>query len=97
MRQLVVCLALLAGFAAVVCIVPDTAVIAQGTKKEPYIEVNEGKDGKFRFNVRNAEGKLLAQSGPTGFADEKTALKAIEDLKTALKTAKVMPTKKAKK
>jgi uncharacterized protein YegP (UPF0339 family) len=59
--------------------------------------VNEGKDGKFRFNVPSAEGKLLATSGPTGYADEKTALKAIEDLKMALKTAKVMPTKKAKK
>jgi uncharacterized protein YegP (UPF0339 family) len=59
--------------------------------------VTEGKDGKFRFTVRSGDGKLLAMSGPTGYADEKAALKAIEDLKTALKTAKVMPTKKATK
>jgi len=38
---------------------------------------------------------MLALSG--AHADEKGALKAIEDLKTALKAAKVMPTKKAKK
>jgi uncharacterized protein YegP (UPF0339 family) len=65
--------------------------------KTPFIEVAEGKDGKFRFNVRSEAGKLLATSGPTGFATEKDALKTIEDLKTALKTAKVMPTKKATK
>jgi uncharacterized protein YegP (UPF0339 family) len=98
MRQLLVCLALLAGFMTV-CSVPDTAVVAQEKKaaKDPYIEVSEGKDGKFRFNVRSTEGKLLAMSGPTGYATEKDAHKAIEDLKTALKTAKVMPTKKSTK
>jgi uncharacterized protein YegP (UPF0339 family) len=97
MRQFVVCLALLAGFAAVVCSVPDTAVVAQGTKKTPHIEVSESKDGKFRFTVRSGDGKLLAMSGPTGHADEKNALKAIEDLKAALKTAKITPTKKSPK
>jgi hypothetical protein len=52
---------------------------------------------KFRFSVRSGEGKLLAMSGPTGYGSEKDALKAIEDLKTALKTARVTPIKKAKK
>jgi uncharacterized protein YegP (UPF0339 family) len=96
MRQFVVCLALLAGF-AIICAVPDAAVVAQDKSKGPHINVTEGKDGKYRFTVRSGEGKLLAMSGPTGYASEKDALKAIEDLKTALKTAKIMPAKKATK
>ncbi len=97
MRQMIVCFRLFAGFVAF-CAVPDRAVIAQGAKdKAPYIEVAEGKDGKYRFTVRTGEGKLLAMSGPTGYASEKDALKAIEDLKSAVVKAKVMPTKKAKK
>jgi uncharacterized protein YegP (UPF0339 family) len=98
MRQLLVCLALLAGFVAVAT-VPDAPVVAQGAKdstKAPHIDVTEGKDGKYRFTVRSGAGKLLAMSGPTGYATEKDALKAIDDLKTALKTAKTNPTKKAK-
>jgi uncharacterized protein YegP (UPF0339 family) len=95
MRRFVVCLALLAGFMTV-CFVPDPVVIAQAAIV-PFIEVSEGKDGKFRFNVRMAKGKLLATSGPTGYASEKDALKAIDDLKEALKTAIVLPTKKSKK
>jgi uncharacterized protein YegP (UPF0339 family) len=94
MRQLVVCLFLFALF-AIVAVVPSNNAVAQKDAKVPYIEVNESsKDGKFRFVIRNADGKMLAMSGPTGFATEKDAHKAIEDLKTALKTAKVMPTKK---
>ena len=94
MRQVIVCLCLLAlfvGFAAV----PNNVAIAQKDAKTPYIEVSEGKDGKYRFTVRSGEGKMLALSG--AHADETSALKAIENLKTALKTAKIMPTKKAKK
>jgi uncharacterized protein YegP (UPF0339 family) len=96
MRQLVVCLALFAVF-IIVSRASFTGALAQDKSKGPYIEVSEGKDGKYRFTVRTGEGKLLATSGPTGYSDEKAALKAIDDLKTALKTAKVMPTKKAKK
>jgi uncharacterized protein YegP (UPF0339 family) len=96
MRQVVVCLALLALFIGIAA-VPNNVASAQKDAKAPYIEVAEGKDGKFRFTVRTGGSRLLATSGPTGFATEKDALKAIEDLKTALKTAKVMPPKKAKK
>ncbi len=94
MRQLAVCLCLLALFASF-AVMPHNVAVAQKDGKGPYIEVSEGKDGKFRFTVRSADGKMLALSG--AHADEKSALKAIEDLKTALKTAKIMPTKKAKK
>ena len=96
MRQLVVCLALLAAF-IIVSGASFTGALAQDKSKGPYIEVSEGKDGKYRFSVRSGEGKLLAMSGPTGYADEKAALKAIDDLKTALKTAKVISARKAKK
>jgi uncharacterized protein YegP (UPF0339 family) len=96
MRRFVVCLSLLALF-AVVAVVPNNNAVAQKDAKGATINVTEGKDGKFRFTVRSGEGKLLAMSGPTGYADEKAALKAIEDLKTALKTAKIMPTKKGTK
>lgn len=53
------------------------------------IEIGEGKDGKFRFFVRNADGKLLAMSGPGGFATAKDAEEAIDDLKEVVAKAKV--------
>jgi uncharacterized protein YegP (UPF0339 family) len=96
MRQLVVGLALLALF-AFVAVAPNNSAVAQKDAKAPHIDVTEGKDGKYRFTVRSGEGKLLAMSGPTGYVTEKDAHKAIDDLKTALKTAKVMPTKKSSK
>ncbi len=100
MRQLLVSLVLLAGFATVCCI-PDAPVVAQatkdkGTKGSPYVDVTEGKDGKFRFVVRNGAGKLLAMSGPSGFASEKDVLKAIDELKEGITKAKINPTKKGK-
>jgi uncharacterized protein YegP (UPF0339 family) len=94
MRQLAVGLCLFALFTSF-AVMPHNVAVAQKDGKGPYIEVAEGKDGKYRFTVRSADGKMLALSG--AHADEKGALKAIEDLKTALKTAKTMPTKKAKK
>ena len=99
MRKLIVCLALLAGMAAATTIM-DSASLAQGTRKDKkdkitkgkgaaVIEITEGKDGKFRFFVRNAEGKLLAMSSPGGFASEKEASRAIAELKEVVKSAKV--------
>jgi uncharacterized protein YegP (UPF0339 family) len=74
---------------------------AQGKKKATgagTIEINEGKDGKFRFNVRDANGKLLAQSSLAGFASVKDAEAGIDTLKEVISTAKVVtnPKKKAK-
>jgi uncharacterized protein YegP (UPF0339 family) len=56
------------------------------------IEISEGKDGKFRFTIRNAEGKFLALSG--AHASEKDAKAAVEELREVVADAKV--TKKAK-
>ena len=67
------------------------------TAKAGVIEVNEGKDDKFRFVIRDADGKLLAMSGPTGFATREDAIKALETLKEALPTAKIAAPKKEEK
>ncbi len=67
------------------------------TKAAGVIEVNEGKDDKFRFVIRDADGKLLAMSGPTGFATREDAIKALETLKDALPTAKLAAPKKEEK
>src|SRR5262245_31151897 len=109
MRKLLVCVlmfGLLAGLSGTA--VP--VVVAQATKKDKdkdkdtkgakagagTIEVSEGKDGKFRFFVRNADGKLLAMSGPTGFASEKDAEKGIDELREVVAKAKVTKGKKEK-
>ena len=77
----------------------DQSAVAQAkkdTKKTTagVIEIGEGKDGKFRFFVRDGEGKLLAMSGPTGFPAAADAEKAIESLKQVVGSAKVVTLKK---
>jgi len=99
--------AVLAGFVfAVLLVVGGTggdAVVAQAPKKPGaapapaaagVIEIGEGKDGKFRFFVRDSEDKLLAMSGPGGFSSTKDAETAIQKLKDVVKTAKVTTLKK---
>lgn len=60
------------------------------------IELQEGTDGKFRFYVRNAEGKLIASSPVSGFATEKDAKAALDELKGMLGKPKFVKTKKEK-
>jgi hypothetical protein len=69
---------------------------AQG-KKGPKgtIELIESKDSKFRFTVRDADGKYLASS-TVGHATEKEAKEAVDELKKVLANA-VYVTKKADK
>ena len=64
------------------------------------IELIDSKDGKFRFSVRNADGKYLGGSA-VGHATEKEAREAAEELKKVIATAtyvskKTEDTKKAK-
>jgi hypothetical protein len=69
----------------------------QGSKKSEkpgVVEISEGKDEKFRFFVRDDQGKLLAMSSPGGFESEKEARAAVETLKEVLKSAKVVNVKK---
>src|SRR5262245_6846916 len=77
--------------------VPAPDVGAQGRKPSSgpgVIEIGEGKDGKFRFFVRDGDGKLLAMSGPGGFKNAKDAQAAIERLRAVVAKAKVTVAKK---
>jgi hypothetical protein len=75
-------------------------VEAQGKKGKAatgVIEIGEGKDGKFRFFVRDDEAKLVAMSSPGGFATVTDAKAAIEQLKEIVSKAKVVMLKKDSK
>lgn len=56
------------------------------TTKSGTIELIHSKDGKYRFSVRDAEGKYLAGS-PVGHETEKEAREVVEDLKKVLVSA----------
>lgn len=64
----------------------------KGSAKAGTIELVESKDGKFRFSVRDADGKYLAGS-PVGHATEKEAREAAESLRTVIATAKFVSKK----
>ncbi|HVK18879.1 MAG TPA: hypothetical protein VM533_18255 [Fimbriiglobus sp.] len=100
MRKLVRCLALVTAMTTVSVAALSVADAQEKGKKATgkttgIVEINEGKDGKFRFNVRDNDGKFLAMSGPTGFATKEDAAKALEKLKDALENPKVTSAKKA--
>jgi uncharacterized protein YegP (UPF0339 family) len=102
MRKAIVVTALSAVVAFFAAVTPTTALAQKDKGKGSggaTVEINEGKDGKFRFTIRNAEGKGMAQSlPPGGFATAKDAAAAFEALKAAIPTAKVvMPTPKKDK
>ena len=78
-------------------------VIAQGTKKDKdktttkgvgHIEIGKGKDDKYRFGVRDADGKYLGGS-TTPHETEKECRDAIEVFKKVVAGATVTM-KKAK-
>lgn len=50
------------------------------------IELVESKDGKFRFSVRDADGKYMGGSA-VGHATEKEAKEAAEEMKKVMATA----------
>jgi hypothetical protein len=64
-----------------------TDTLAQGKKgAKGTIELIESKDGKFRFTVRDAEGKYVGGSA-VGYKTETDAKEAAEELKKVLATA----------
>src|SRR5262249_61799246 len=86
---------------AIDCAETNAAALAQKEKDKSTkkggpgtVEIGEGKDGKFRLTIRDAEGKFLAVSAP--HATEKEARAAIDELRDALTKAKVV-VKKAEK
>jgi hypothetical protein len=99
MRKLLFGGVVLAGLLLAYGAAPDA--VGQGKKKSAssaagVIEIGEGKDGRFRFAVRDDAGKLLAMSGPRGFETVKDAHTAIDRLKDVVSTAKVTMKKKTK-
>jgi len=58
----------------------------KATAKAGTIELIESKDGKYRFSVRDADGKYVGGSA-VGHATEKEAREAAEELKSVLETA----------
>lgn len=66
----------------------------KAAKTTGIVEMNEGKDGKFRLVIRDSDEKYLATSA--AFATKDDALKGLETLKAALENPK-MTTKKAEK
>jgi hypothetical protein len=95
MYKLFACVVLLGGIAAVGTIDAPRSIaqVKKDAKKDDKgagtVEISEGKDGKFRFSVRNADGKYIGGSGPVGFASDKDARAAIDELKHVLATAKI--------
>src|SRR5262245_33654748 len=64
---------------------PNT--LAHGKKSgKGTIELIESKDGKYRFSVRDADGKYVGGSA-VGHETEKEAKEAAEDLKKVIATA----------
>lgn len=71
---------------------PELSAQNKKSGKQSTIEIIESKDGKFRFSVRDGEGKYLAGS-PVGHATEKEVREAVEQLKQALLSAKFVSKK----
>jgi hypothetical protein len=94
MQKLVAALFLMAAMVFLASGPADT--LAQGKKTKGTIELKEGKDGKFRFTVRDAEGKYLGGSA-VGHATEKEAKEAAEELKKVIATATYVHIKGTKK
>jgi hypothetical protein len=57
------------------------------TARAGTIEIIESRDGKFRFTVRDSEGKYVGGSA-VGHETAKEAREAVEDLRTAMAGAR---------
>jgi hypothetical protein len=84
MKHVLVVLVLVGASLFLMTDVADTN--AQGKKPKGTIELLKSKDGKYRFNVRDADGKYLGGSA-VGHATEKEAKEAVEELKMVLANA----------
>ncbi|MCI0682730.1 MAG: DUF1508 domain-containing protein [Gemmataceae bacterium] len=84
----------LAGAAALVFVNTSDSLAQAKKAKGGVIEVSQGKDGKWRFSIRNADGKYLGGTA-VGHATEKAAKEIVEELKEVIAKAPYV-TKKAK-
>ncbi len=96
-RSVVLATLLATGTAAVVSISPAVAQVPKGAPKvepkggakaEGSVIYRPGKDGKFRFSVIGKDGKTLAMSVVSGFEKPEDCLKALEEVKAILNSAK---------
>ena len=101
MRKYIAVIVLSAGM-LVACTATNPTASAQGDKKTKvdakggtgHIIIGKGKDGKFRFTVRDHEDKFLANSA--AYATEKEIHLAIEAFRKVVATAKVTTKKEEK-
>jgi hypothetical protein len=87
MKHLLVVMVPIGALLLVLSGIPDTR--AQQPKKAAKagtIELIKSKDGKYRFSIRDADGKYLGGSA-VGHETEKDAKEAVEELKKVLPTA----------
>ncbi len=63
--------------------------VKKAAVKTSIVKIGEGKDGKFRFSIYNADGEFLAMSGANTFESKADAVKGLEELKAALKETKI--------
>ena len=102
MRKYIAVIVLSAGMLVAGTVTNPTAS-AQGDKKTKvdakggtgHIIIGKGKDGKYRFTVRDHDDKYLGGS-TTPHATEKEARDAIETFRKVLATAKVSMKKEEK-
>ena len=64
----------------------------KSTAKQGTIELIESHDGKYRFTVRDSEGKYIGGSS-VGHETEKEAKEAVEELKSVMVSAKFVSKK----
>jgi|GEM_PF-5070194 len=89
MKKILACCCLLGGLAAASLL--ESPATAQGKKSAAgSIIVRQNKAGKYIFQVKNSEDKYVCGSLPAGYATEKEALDALDDLKKIV--AEVKPT-----
>jgi hypothetical protein len=80
--------------ATILMVVGNPDALAQGKKsaKAGTIEIIESRDGKYRFTVRDADGKYVGGSA-VGHATAKEARDAVDELRRVLANATIVSKK----
>lgn len=87
MKKILACVGLIGGLAATALL--ETPASAQSKKEAAgTVKILENAKGRFYFQIRNAEGKFLCQSIPSGYETAKEAEAALEEVKKIVTTVK---------
>ena len=65
----------------------------ESTATAGTIELSEGKDGKYRYGFRDADGKYLGGSGPGGYDTKADAEKGLAKLRQVIAGGKLVEKK----